>query len=85
LPAGRQDLHHAGAEQELMLLGILVWRIVFVSVLFLEVFYLFSVRSRQARSFTWRGVRGTPRVLAAVTGVFALQLLFIYAPLRQRG
>jgi len=68
-----------------MLLGILVWRIVFVSVLFLEVFYLFSVRSRQARSFTWRGVRGTPRVLAAVTGVFALQLLFIYAPLRQRG
>ncbi len=46
----------------------------------MEVFYLFSVRYLKARSFTWQGVRGTPRVLAAVSGVFVLQLLFSYAP-----
>jgi magnesium-transporting ATPase (P-type) len=93
----------------------LVWRIVFVSTLFLagifgmfewalwhgasveaartvavntlvcmEVFYLFSVRYLKSPSFTWQGVRGTPRVLAAVSGVFALQLLFTYAPLMQQ-
>ena len=99
---------------EPLLSRFLVWRIGFVSALFLagifgmyewalwhgasvegartvavntlvcmEVFYLFSVRYLKARSFTWRGVRGTPRVLAAVAGVFALQLLFTYAPLMQ--
>ncbi|MCK7502466.1 MAG: cation transporting ATPase C-terminal domain-containing protein [Comamonadaceae bacterium] len=46
----------------------------------MEVFYLFSVRYLKAPSFSWQGVRGTPRVLAAVAGVFALQLLFTYAP-----
>jgi magnesium-transporting ATPase (P-type) len=50
----------------------------------MEVFYLFSVRYLKARSFTWQGVRGTPRVLAAVGGVFALQLLFTYAPVLQQ-
>jgi len=50
----------------------------------MEVFYLFSVRYLKARSFTWQGVRGTPRVLAAVGGVFALQLLFTYAPVMQQ-
>lgn len=47
----------------------------------MEVFYLFSVRYLKAPSFSWQGVRGTPRVLAAVAGVFMLQLLFTYAPL----
>ncbi len=97
---------------EPLLSRFLVWRIVFVSTLFLsgifamfewalwygasmeaartvavntlvcmEVFYLFSVRYLKARSFVWEGVRGTPRVLAAVAGVFVLQLLFTYVPL----
>jgi len=99
---------------EPLLSRFLVWRIVFVSALFLagifamfewalwrgasleaartvavntlvcmEVFYLFSVRYLKAPSFTWQGVRGTPRVLAAVAGVFGLQLLFTYAPVMQ--
>jgi magnesium-transporting ATPase (P-type) len=46
----------------------------------MEVFYLFSVRYLKSPSFTWRGVRGTPRVLAAVGAVVVLQLLFTYAP-----
>lgn len=50
----------------------------------LEVFYLFSVRYLKARSFTWVGVRGTPRVLAAVAGVLTLQALFTYAPFMQQ-
>ncbi|MDP1533169.1 MAG: cation transporting ATPase C-terminal domain-containing protein, partial [Rubrivivax sp.] len=99
---------------EPLLSRFLVWRIVFVSSLFLagifgmygwalqlgasveaartvavntlvcmEVFYLFSVRYLKAPSFTWQGVRGTPRVLAAVGGVFVLQLAFTYAPVMQ--
>jgi magnesium-transporting ATPase (P-type) len=99
---------------EPLLSRFLVWRIVFVSALFLggifgmhewalaqgasveaartvavntlvcmEVFYLFSVRYLKAPSFTWRGVKGTPRVLAAVAGVFVLQLAFTYAPFMQ--
>ncbi len=100
---------------EPLLSRFLVWRIVFVSTLFLagifgmfewalwhgasieaarttavntlvcmEVFYLFSVRYLKSRSFTWQGVRGTPRVLAAVAGVFILQLFFTYAPPMQK-
>ena len=100
---------------EPLLSRFLVWRIVFVSTLFLtgifamfewalqqgasveaartvavntlvcmEVFYLFSVRYLKAASFTWQGVRGTPLVLTAVAGVFALQLVFTYTPLMQR-
>jgi magnesium-transporting ATPase (P-type) len=96
---------------EPMLSPFVLWRIGFVSVLFLagifgmyewalaqgadvdeartvavntlvcmEVFYLFSVRYLKARSFTWTGVKGTPRVLAAVGAVFVLQLIFTYAP-----
>ncbi len=49
----------------------------------MEVFYLFSVRYLKSRSFTWQGMRGTPRVLAAVGGVFLLQLAFTYLPLLQ--
>ena len=54
------------------------------TLLCMEVFYLFSVRYLKARSFTWQGVRGTPRVLAAVAGVFALQLFFTYVPVMQQ-
>jgi magnesium-transporting ATPase (P-type) len=99
---------------EPLLSRFLVWRIVFVSTLFLagifgmfewalsqgasieaartaavntlvcmEVFYLFSVRFLKAPSFTWHGVQGTPRVLAAVSGVIVLQLIFTYVPLMQ--
>jgi magnesium-transporting ATPase (P-type) len=50
----------------------------------MEVFYLFSVRYLKAPSFTVEGVKGTPRVLAAVSAVFVLQLLFTYTPLMQR-
>lgn len=46
----------------------------------MEVFYLFSVRYLRARSFTFEGVKGTKPVLIAVFAVFALQLLFTYAP-----
>ncbi|MBM3342046.1 MAG: HAD-IC family P-type ATPase [Betaproteobacteria bacterium] len=49
----------------------------------MEVFYLFSVRYLKAPSFTLEGVKGTPRVLAAVAAVFVLQLLFTYAPFMQ--
>ncbi|WP_417776780.1 cation-transporting P-type ATPase [Stutzerimonas xanthomarina] len=99
---------------EPMLSRFVIWRIFFVSALFLagifgmfewmrgqgatveaartvavntlvcmEVFYLFSVRYLKAPSFTVEGVKGTPRVLVAVFGVFALQLLFTYAPFMQ--
>ncbi|WP_119154031.1 HAD-IC family P-type ATPase [Caldimonas tepidiphila] len=50
----------------------------------MEVFYLFSVRYLKSPSFTLQGVKGTPRVLRAVGAVFALQLLFTYAPFMQR-
>lgn len=46
----------------------------------MEIFYLFSVRYLKAASFTWAGVRGTPRVLAAVAAACGLQALFTYAP-----
>ena len=49
----------------------------------MEVFYLFSVRYLKAPSFTVQGVKGTPRVLAAVAGVAVLQGLFTYAPFMQ--
>ncbi|MCP9339533.1 cation-transporting P-type ATPase [Stutzerimonas xanthomarina] len=101
-------------QGEPMLSRFVIWRIFFVSALFLagifgmfewmrgqgatveaartvavntlvcmEVFYLFSVRYLKAPSFTVEGVKGTPRVLVAVFGVFALQLLFTYAPFMQ--
>jgi magnesium-transporting ATPase (P-type) len=99
---------------EPMLSPFVLWRIGFVSTLFLagifgmfewalyhgasvdtartvavntlvcmEVFYLFSVRYLKAPSFTLLGVKGTPRVLAAVAAVFVLQLLFTYTPWMQ--
>jgi magnesium-transporting ATPase (P-type) len=102
------------SPREALLSPFLVWRIAFVSSLFLigifgmhdwalrqganeaaartlavntlvcmEVFYLFSVRYLKSRAFTWQGVKGTPRVLAAVASVIVLQLLFTYAPFMQ--
>jgi magnesium-transporting ATPase (P-type) len=49
----------------------------------MEVCYLFSVRYLKNPSFHWQGVRGTPRVLAAVGAVAVLQSLFTYVPLMQ--
>lgn len=46
----------------------------------LEIFYLFNVRYLNSRSFTWRGVLGTPILLIALTAVIAAQLAFTYAP-----
>ena len=100
---------------EPLLSRFLLWRVGFVSALFLagifglhawalergldeatartvavnalvcmEVFYLFSVRYLKAPSFTVEGVKGTPRVLAAVAAVVVLQLGFTYAPFMQR-
>jgi len=100
---------------EPLLSRFLVWRVGFVSLLFLagifglhawalgqgwseatartvavntlvcmEVFYLFSVRYLKAPSFTLQGVKGTPRVLAAVAAVVVLQALFTWAPFMQQ-
>ncbi|MCW5612445.1 MAG: HAD-IC family P-type ATPase [Rubrivivax sp.] len=49
----------------------------------MEVFYLFSVRYLKAPSFTLQGVKGTPRVLAAVAAVVLLQAAFTYLPFMQ--
>ncbi len=92
---------------EPLLSPFVLWRISFVSTLFLagifgmhewaqaartvavnalvcmEVFYLFSVRYLKAPSFTLQGVKGTPRVLAAVAAVVLLQAGFTYLPFMQ--
>lgn len=49
----------------------------------MEIFYLFSVRYLKSKSFTWKGVQGTPRVLAAVALVTTLQILMTYWPTLQ--
>lgn len=51
----------------------------------MEIFYLFSVRYLRTPSFTFKGVKGTPRVLAAVALVVVLQVAFTYAPPLQRA
>lgn len=94
-----------------LLSGALVWRILFVSLLFvagvfgmfhwsesrgdaielsrtlvvntivvMEIFYLFSVRYLHGTALTWRGLPGTPAVLAGVAVTVALQMVFTYAP-----
>jgi calcium-translocating P-type ATPase len=103
------------SPDEPILSRFLVWRIAFVSTLFLigifgifewalsqganiekartlavntlvvmEVFYLFSVRFLRTPSLTLYGIFGTPVVVAAVTAVVGLQLLFTYAPFMER-
>jgi calcium-translocating P-type ATPase len=49
----------------------------------MEIFYLFSVRYLRTPSFTFVGVKGTPRVLAAIMLVVLLQFGFTYAPFMQ--
>lgn len=49
----------------------------------MEIFYLFSVRYLRSPSFTFAGVKGTPRVLAAIALVVVLQFAFTYAPFMQ--
>ncbi|EGN75024.1 P-type ATPase, translocating,P-type ATPase, translocating [Idiomarina sp. A28L] len=50
----------------------------------MEVWYLFSVRYLHGKSFSLKGIRGTPSVLLAVCTVFVLQLIFTYTPFMQR-
>jgi magnesium-transporting ATPase (P-type) len=50
----------------------------------MEVAYLFSVRYLRAPSFTFRGARGAPAVLAALGVLAAAQLLFTYVPVMNR-
>ena len=45
-----------------------------------EIFYLFNVRFLHRGSLTWRGVRGTPAVWAALAVVVVAQLAFTYLP-----
>ncbi len=46
----------------------------------MEIFYLFNVRYMHAASISWRGIMGTPVVLAAIGTVTAAQFAFTYAP-----
>ena len=102
------------SRHDALLSPFLIWRIAFVSSLFLmgifglyhwaisqgesvetartvamnalvcmEVFYLFSVRYMKAPSFTWIGIRGTPRVLLSITIVVGLQIIMTYTPFMQ--
>jgi magnesium-transporting ATPase (P-type) len=99
---------------EPILSAFVIWRIVFVSILFLigifgmytwsiaqgfsvemarthavntlvvmEVFYLFSVRSLRTRTLSVTGIVGTRAVAVAVLVVVSLQLIFTYAPFMQ--
>lgn len=101
-------------RDEAILSAFVIWRIVFVSLLFLagifgmytwsiaqgfsveqarthavntlvimEIFYLFSVRSLRARSWTVASILGTKAVFIAVTVVLLLQVVFTYAPFMQ--
>ena len=49
----------------------------------MEIFYLFSVRYLRTPSFTFTGVKGTPRILGAIALVVVLQFAFTYAPFMQ--
>ena len=46
----------------------------------MEIFYLFNVRYMHTASISWRGVMGTPILLAAIGAVTAAQFAFTYAP-----
>jgi magnesium-transporting ATPase (P-type) len=52
-------------------------------IVVLEIFYLFNVRYLHMTSFTWRGVLGTPAVLAAIATIVAAQFAFTYLPVMQ--
>src|SRR5690606_17569846 len=46
----------------------------------MEIFYLFNVRYMHTASISWRGIMGTPIVLAALGAVTVAQFAFTYAP-----
>jgi magnesium-transporting ATPase (P-type) len=46
----------------------------------MEIFYLFAVRYVHGSSLTWRGVLGTPAVLAGVAAVTVAQAVFTWWP-----
>lgn len=66
-------MHHYGNDQTARTLAV-------NTLVAMEVFYLFAVRYLDSASLTLRGVLGTPVILAAVTAVLALQLMFTYLP-----
>lgn len=68
-----------GRGDELAMARTLVVNVIVV----LEVFYLFNVRYLHGSAFHWRGVLGTPAVLAAVATVVVAQLAFTYLPVMQ--
>jgi magnesium-transporting ATPase (P-type) len=53
------------------------------AIVVLEIFYLFNIRYLGGASITWRGLMGTPAVLAAVAAVVAAQFAFTYLPVMQ--
>jgi magnesium-transporting ATPase (P-type) len=53
------------------------------AIVALEVFYLFSIRFLTRSSLNWRGVLGTPPVLAALALVVLLQSAFTFLPQMQ--
>ncbi|TCD48380.1 cation-transporting P-type ATPase [Chlorobium sp. N1] len=54
------------------------------TLVFFEIFYLFSSRFFRRSVFTRRGLHGNPYVLAAAAVLLLLQALFTYAPFMQR-
>ncbi len=53
------------------------------TLIFFQIFYLFNARYLKQSVLSRDGLLGNPPVLAAVTGIIFLQLLFTYAPLFQ--
>ncbi len=53
------------------------------AIVVLEIFYLFNIRYLGGASITWRGVMGTPAVLAAIAAVVIAQFAFTYLPMFQ--
>jgi magnesium-transporting ATPase (P-type) len=53
------------------------------TIVVMEMAYLFSVRFVYGASLTWRGVLGTPAVLAGVATTVLAQLAFTYLPVLQ--
>jgi magnesium-transporting ATPase (P-type) len=50
------------------------------TMIVMEIFYLFSVRYVHGTSLTWRGILGTPAVLAGVGTAIVAQFAFTYLP-----
>ena len=53
------------------------------AIVVFEIFYLFNVRYMHMTSLTWRGVLGTPAVIAALVVVVTAQFIFTYTPFMQ--